>query len=99
MNPPIIQISSITKSFGKQSVLRGLDWNIAPGKVIGLLGRNGAGKSTLMESMKFPGELRRTHESSGETCVIAYAPEVALSVQGVRVEALSLEDLFIEVTQ
>jgi len=36
---------------GKQRVLDGLDWHIAPGQVVGLLGRNGAGKSTLLECL------------------------------------------------
>jgi ABC-2 type transport system ATP-binding protein len=44
-------MSSVSKHFGSQRVLAGLDWQIAPGQVVGLLGRNGAGKSTLLECM------------------------------------------------
>jgi ABC-2 type transport system ATP-binding protein len=44
-------MSSVSKHFGSQRVLDGLDWQIAPGQVVGLLGRNGAGKSTLLECM------------------------------------------------
>ncbi len=51
MTTPIVQLSAVSKSFGAQAVLQGLDWSIAPGQVIGLLGRNGAGKSTLLECM------------------------------------------------
>lgn len=47
----LVNISSLSKSFGSQSVLKDLDWRIAPGSIIGLLGRNGAGKSTLLECM------------------------------------------------
>jgi ABC-2 type transport system ATP-binding protein len=49
MTSPIVHINAVSKAFGGQPVLQGLDWRIAPGKVIGLLGRNGAGKSTLIE--------------------------------------------------
>ncbi|MES2323162.1 MAG: ABC transporter ATP-binding protein [Pseudomonadota bacterium] len=51
MNAPIIELSSVSKHFGNQQVLSGLDWAIAPGQVVGLLGRNGAGKSTLIECL------------------------------------------------
>ena len=51
MRVPIIQMSSTSKRFGSQSVLDGLNWQVMPGQVIGLLGRNGAGKSTLLECL------------------------------------------------
>lgn len=51
MNTPIVQLSSIRKQFGSIPVLDGLDWQVMPGQVIGLLGRNGAGKSTLLECL------------------------------------------------
>jgi len=51
MSSAIARMSSVSKSFGSQRVLAGLDWQIAPGQVVGLLGRNGAGKSTLLECM------------------------------------------------
>ena len=51
MSAAIVHMSSVSKYFGSQRVLAGLDWEIAPGQVVGLLGRNGAGKSTLLECM------------------------------------------------
>ncbi len=44
-----LQLVGISKGFEKNSVLNQLDWTVAKGKVIGLLGRNGAGKTTLLE--------------------------------------------------
>lgn len=51
MNGPIVALKGISKSFGTQPILQGLDWNVEAGRVVGLLGRNGAGKSTLIECM------------------------------------------------
>jgi ribose transport system ATP-binding protein len=47
---PIMQLIGIAKTFGNNTVaLRGVDLDIHPGKVHGLLGANGAGKSTLIK--------------------------------------------------
>ena len=50
-NAPIVTLSSVSKRFGSHQVLDRLDWQVAPGQVVGLLGRNGAGKSTLLECL------------------------------------------------
>ena len=45
------QLQGIQVSYGAQPVLRGLDWQLLPGQVVGLLGRNGCGKTTLLETL------------------------------------------------
>ncbi|BBB61899.1 ABC transporter [Undibacterium sp. KW1] len=50
LNAPV-HIQGLSKSFSGQAVLKNLDWQIAPGSIVGLLGRNGAGKSTLIECL------------------------------------------------
>lgn len=51
MSTAILHAEGITKSFSGHAVLNGLDWDVKPGQVIGLLGRNGSGKSTLIECL------------------------------------------------
>jgi simple sugar transport system ATP-binding protein len=43
----LLSLRGITKSFGAVRALNGVDLDIAPGEVLGLMGDNGAGKSTL----------------------------------------------------
>ena len=45
---PAIEVVGIGKSFGRQSVLTGLDFSVEPGEVFALLGPNGAGKTTTI---------------------------------------------------
>lgn len=51
MSTAIMHAKGINKSFSGHAVLNGLDLEVKPGQVIGLLGRNGAGKSTLIECL------------------------------------------------
>ena len=41
-------LSGVRLSYGQDPVLKGVDLDLAPGTVTGLLGRNGSGKTTLM---------------------------------------------------
>ena len=45
---PVVSVRGITKHFGSIRALRGVDLDIFPGEVVGLVGDNGAGKSTLV---------------------------------------------------
>lgn len=41
-----LRVSSLYKSFGKKQVVKGVDFSMHTGEVLGLLGPNGAGKTT-----------------------------------------------------
>ncbi|MBR0830432.1 sugar ABC transporter ATP-binding protein [Bradyrhizobium manausense] len=46
---PLVQMTSISKSFGGIAALESVDFQLLPGTVHALMGENGAGKSTLMK--------------------------------------------------
>lgn len=46
---PIISIKNLTKNYGTNPVLKGIDLEIEAGKIIGYIGPNGAGKSTTLK--------------------------------------------------
>ena len=51
MNPSLLTLRGVSKSFGSVQALQPLDLDLAMGEVLGLVGETGAGKSTLAEAM------------------------------------------------
>ena len=43
----MIEIKNLTKAYGQNDVLKGIDMSLEAGKAYGMVGKNGAGKSTL----------------------------------------------------
>ncbi|MBO0797653.1 MAG: ABC-F family ATP-binding cassette domain-containing protein, partial [Blastocatellia bacterium] len=44
----LFRLDEVTKSYGAQEVLSGVEFQINPGEHVGLVGRNGAGKTTIL---------------------------------------------------
>ena len=47
MAAPVLAVHELSKRYGSQQALAGVDLEVGPGQLVGLLGPNGAGKSTL----------------------------------------------------
>jgi ABC-2 type transport system ATP-binding protein len=64
-----VEVSRLTKKYGKIEALRGVDLRVSKGAVFGLVGPNGAGKTTLIKALV--GALR---PSGGEIRVLGLNP-------------------------
>lgn len=78
----LVNIHNVTKSYGKHVALSDISLDIAPGKIIGLLGPNGSGKTTLIKVLNgllrdYSGQiLIDDHEIGAYTkSVISYLPD------------------------
>ena len=81
----------LEKRYDGRSVLNGVSLDLAPGSVLGLIGRNGAGKSTLIRALLGLIEVDAGHaETWGRP-----SPKPAES-QKFFTDVLGLEDLFVE---
>jgi len=48
---PLVGVEDVHAYYGKSHILHGVSLNVAPGEVVGLLGRNGVGKSTTLKTI------------------------------------------------
>ena len=48
MNDAILEVRHLSKTFGKNEVLRDIDFTVRPGDVTSIIGASGSGKSTLL---------------------------------------------------
>ena len=49
--PPIIEVRDLTRSFGSQQVLTGIDLDVYEGEIMVVMGGSGCGKSTLLRHL------------------------------------------------
>lgn len=87
MDEPILTINNLSKTYGENEVLKGVDLEIHKGQIIGYIGPNGAGKSTTVKLMlgleqEFNGEIKIFGEDISKGDIeykrrIGYVPEVA----------------------
>ncbi|MBP0617001.1 urea ABC transporter ATP-binding subunit UrtE [Jiella mangrovi] len=47
----MLNVSGLHVAYGSSEVLHGLNFNVAPGEIVAIMGRNGMGKTTLMKSL------------------------------------------------
>ncbi len=51
MSVPALEVSNVSKDFGRIIALRGVTFSVQSGEFVSILGRNGAGKTTLLNIM------------------------------------------------
>ena len=49
----LLEVKNIQKSFGKTSVLKGIDFSLEKGDVLAIIGSSGSGKTTLLRCLNF----------------------------------------------
>ena len=78
----ILQISNLSKHYGKLQALKDINLDIPKGKIVGVLGPNGSGKTTLIKTIMgllsdYQGDVRIMGEAPGHTAnsYISYLPD------------------------
>jgi ATP-binding cassette subfamily F protein 3 len=78
----MIHLSSAGKRFGAKTLFEGLNWVVAPGDRVGLVGANGTGKSTLLKVLAGLETLDEGSISAGKGITCGYLPQDGLSLSG-----------------
>ena len=86
-SPPLLAVKGLTVAFDGNRALDGIDLEVRPGEIVGLLGDSGSGKSTaayaLLGLVKPPGKITggtvelEGREPAGDAAQGAAAPSAA----------------------
>ncbi len=71
----VLEVQSVTKSYGDRTVINDLSFRVPPGGIIGVIGPNGAGKTTLLKLIV---DLERAETGTidvGPTVSVIYADQ------------------------
>ncbi len=50
---PVLEVKNLKKSFGSNTVLKGIDFSLERGEVLSVIGSSGGGKTTLLRCLNF----------------------------------------------
>ena len=78
----MIQLSSLTKSFGERVLLDNVTWQVTDGERVGLCGPNGAGKTTLLRMLAGLDEPDSGLVIKPATITVGYLPQDGLNHHG-----------------
>ncbi|THA35060.1 ABC transporter ATP-binding protein [Streptomyces sp. A1277] len=70
---PVLRVRDVHKSYRRRKVLEGVNFDLPPGQLTGIVGENGAGKSTLLRILI--GDLPLDHGSVQSQGVMGYCPQ------------------------
>ena len=76
MNDPVAVLNGVTRRFGRQVAVAGLDLTLHAGECVGLVGHNGAGKSTVIKMI-----LGLLKPSEGSVRVLGDDPSASASAR------------------
>ncbi|MEV6591666.1 ABC transporter ATP-binding protein [Streptomyces acidicola] len=71
-----MKVRDVHHSYHRRAVLRGVDFDLCPGALVGIVGENGAGKSTLLRILS--GELRPSRGAVRHDGGFGYCPQHAV---------------------
>ena len=71
MSETLLKVRDLKKSYGDHAVLKGVSYDIAQGKIVGLLGPNGCGKTSMIKSI-----VGLINDYEGKILINGKAPDV-----------------------
>ena len=78
----MLSLVGVSKQYGSQVVLRGVDWSVLAGERVGLAGANGAGKSTLLRIVAGSVEPDRGDVCLNKGARVGYLPQEVIGSRG-----------------
>lgn len=93
MTDHAVEITGLTKSYGRTRALDGVDLRLGPGRIVGLLGENGCGKTTLLKVLAgvmqdYTGDVRIAGHRPGprSKATVSFLPDVSFLPERARIE-------------